>query len=135
MGPGATGAGGETALACAVRECEEETGLVPVGVEALVELRFLDVDEHGEPPMLGIAFRADGFRGRARETPEAAPFWCGVADIPYARMWADDRIWLPCLLAREPVRGEFVMAGDRLVAHRVVGVERGYLQALANRLG
>jgi 8-oxo-dGTP diphosphatase len=132
-GPGGKVEPGETPVACAVRECQEETGLTPLDPQPLVELRFLDVDAGGEPPMLGIAFRAEAFEGTAGETAEAEPFWCPLDAIPYHRMWADDRIWLPHLIANEPVRGEFVMAGERLVDHRLQAVERGYLDALARR--
>jgi 8-oxo-dGTP diphosphatase len=132
-GPGGKVERGETPVACAVRECQEETGLTPLDLEPLVELRFLDVGDDGEPPMLGLAFRAVAFEGVARQTAEAEPFWCSLDAIPYDRMWADDRVWLPHLIANEPVRGDFVMAGERLVDHRLCPVGRPYLRELAAR--
>jgi 8-oxo-dGTP diphosphatase len=129
-GPGGKVEPDETPLACAARECMEETGITPLDLEPLVELRFLD-DEDREPPMLGLAFRARRFHGTPHPTPEAEPFWCSVNSIPYARMWPDDRIWLPRLLAGEALRGEFLMAGDRLLEHRLRVADPEYLRRLA----
>ena len=54
-----------------------------------------------------------------RQTAEAIPFWCDVGDIPYERMWDDDRVWLPQLIEGIPLVGEFLMHEGRLIAHRL----------------
>jgi 8-oxo-dGTP diphosphatase len=128
-GPGGKVEPGETPLGCALRECEEETGITPLALEPMIELRFQDSED---VPMLGLAFRALRFSGTPRETAEAAPFWCPLTAIPYERMWADDRIWLPRLIEGEPSLGEFIMAGERVIDHRLQPVSRGYLHRLAS---
>ena len=67
-------------------------------------------------------FLAHGCDGTAIETDEAAPFWTGVKELPYDRMWADDAEWLPLLLAGRPFRGRFVFDGDTMLRKEV---ERG----------
>ena len=50
-------------------------------------------------------FLAHDFEGEPRETDEASPLWTPLDAIPYDKMWADDRYWLPLLIrgARLPV--------------------------------
>jgi hypothetical protein len=60
-------------------------------------------------------FRASGCRGEPRESDEASPFWVSVAEIPFDRMWADDRHWFPLLLRGESFDGRFTFDGDVLL--------------------
>jgi len=107
---------GETVRRCALREIEEEVGVATPDAEPVVELLFQNTDGSR---LHGFAFRATAHRGVLRQTAEADPFWCPVERIPYDEMWDDDRIWLPYLLADEPVTGAFLIDGERLVAHRL----------------
>jgi 8-oxo-dGTP diphosphatase len=115
-GPGGRIEPGETPLACAIRETREELCVSPVGVRQQGELRFQFVDGLS---IHGTVFRAEGCAGEPRETDEARPFWSPVDGIPYARMWADDALWLPHLLARREFRGRFLLDGDQLLDHAV----------------
>ena len=45
------------------------------------------------------------------------PFWCDEASVPYGRMWSDDRIWLPLMLARTPFEAWFAFEGDLMLWH------------------
>jgi 8-oxo-dGTP diphosphatase len=55
--------------------------------------------------------------GEPRETDEAAPLWVPQDRIPYDRMWADDRIWMPEFLAGRRFSGRFLFDGDRMLGH------------------
>lgn len=115
-GPGGRIDPGESALDAAVRELREE---LCVGAT--------DVVEHGE---LSFQF-ADGYRlhchvfrgatciGEPTETDEATPLWAPLDAIPFARMWADDALWLPLLLEKKRFRGRFLFDGDRMVSHEI----------------
>jgi len=111
-GPGGHLQEGETPLACAVREVEEELGIKPVGVEPCGELRFQFTDGLA---LLVHVFRASACRGEPRESNEASPFWVPVAEIPFDRMWADDRHWFPWMLRGEPFEGRFTFNDDDLL--------------------
>lgn len=113
-GPGGRLEPGETPLAAAVREVEEEVLATPTGLAAAGELRFQFRDGHS---IHVHVFRADGLRGEPGETAEALPFWCPLAAIPYARMWEDDLLWLPHLLAGIPFDGRFLFDDDRMLDH------------------
>ena len=115
-GPGGKVDPGETALQSAIRETEEELCVTARQVRQLGEIFF----EFRDGLLLhGAIFRADEFDGVATETDEAVPLWTPVNEIPYNEMWADDRDWLPHLLANEKFRAVFHFDGDQLLASRV----------------
>lgn len=111
-GPGGRIDPGETSLECAVREVEEELCVTPLGVRYSGRLNFQFVD--------GLAlrchvFRADDCLGKPRETDEAVPLWTPVDQIPYERMWEDDRLWIPMMLERTPFDGRFLFDDDAML--------------------
>ena len=116
-GPGGRLEPGETAVACAKREVEEELHVTPLNLTEAGELRFQFVDGHS---IHGFVFVANAFIGEPQATDEAIPIWTKRAAIPYQEMWADDVLWLPHLLAGRHFRGRFVFDGDVMLEHEVI---------------
>ena len=115
-GPGGRLEAGETALAAAIRETQEEIGVTPKELEMIGELFFQFLDGY----KLHVAvFAAGDCEGELIETDEATPIWTRVEEIPYHDMWEDDAYWLPLLLRRKKFCGYFVFDGDKLLSHRV----------------
>ena len=115
-GPGGKIDPGETPLQAALRETEEETGIRVQHAELMAEFRFLDLVSL---QWYGYVFVADQWQGTMRETEEADPFWCPIAELPLEKMWDDDRYWLPRILAGERLRGDFLFDDGALLAHRL----------------
>lgn len=107
---------GESFEACAVREVEEELGVTPIGVAYVGENSFHFVDGYS---IHAKVYRTADWTGTPVETPEGAPLWVDVDAVPYAEMWADDRLWIPHLLAGRRFVGRYVFDGDRMLDHLV----------------
>lgn len=107
-GPGGKLEPGETPRECVVREVREEVA-VTVDPRKVGELHFTFGDD---PFMFVHVFRADDPSGEPEPSAEAEPFWCPVDEIPYDRMWEDDRYWVPHLLDGTTFRGDAVFDAD-----------------------
>jgi 8-oxo-dGTP diphosphatase len=116
-GPGGKLEPGETALEAAVREVQEEIGVTPLEVEERGVLHFQFTDGYA---LHCVVFVARDFAGTPVETAEAVPQWHPLATLPFAEMWADDRLWLGRALAGERFQGWFVFAGEQMLAHEIV---------------
>jgi 8-oxo-dGTP diphosphatase len=115
-GPGGRMDPGETALECAIREVEEELRVKPVDPQLRGELSFQFLDGYS---IHAYVFVATDCRGEAQETDEAIPLWTPLDRIPYEQMWADDRLWIPRMLAGGYFAGRFVFDGDHMLDHLV----------------
>ncbi|MFT4308236.1 MAG: 8-oxo-dGTP diphosphatase [Candidatus Woesearchaeota archaeon] len=106
--------GDETVEEAAVREVEEECGLLidPSSLEPRGVLDFslpdLELRVH--------VFRAKRFSGSVTESEEMKPEWYRFEDIPYDLMWEDDRHWLPYVLSGKSVSDRFVYEGSNIVS-------------------
>jgi len=111
-GPGGRLEPGETPEQCAVREVQEELRVTPVGVRRCGLHRFQFVDGYA----LWVAvYAADDCEGEPTETDEAEPLWVPTSEIPYDRMWEDDRHWVPLMLAGRRFDGRYVFDGDDML--------------------
>ncbi len=115
-GPGGRLEPGETALASAIRESQEEIGVTPLEIEERGELHFQFTDGYS---LHCTVFHARDFLGELIETDEATPHWFDLAAIPYDEMWADDPHWLPHMLAGNHFRAWFEFDGERMLSHEV----------------
>ncbi|HMO52534.1 MAG TPA: 8-oxo-dGTP diphosphatase [Kiritimatiellia bacterium] len=113
-GPGGRIDPGETPAQCAVRESQEELHITPTGVRFAGELYFQFADGF---KLHGHVFRADHFEGVPTETDEATPIWTPIDRIPYEEMWADDRYWIPFMLAGQTFTGRFLFDDDAMLGY------------------
>jgi 8-oxo-dGTP diphosphatase len=111
-GPGGRLEPGESPRDCAVREVQEELRVTPLGLRWSGENRFQFVDGYS---IHVHVYLASGCAGEPVETEEAAPLWVDLAAIPWTEMWADDRLWLPEVLAGRCVSGRFLFDGDAML--------------------
>lgn len=117
-GPGGKLDPGETELECAVRETEEELGIVANDVTKRGELWFQFVDGLA---MHVAVFHSTDHEGEVIETEEAAPLWTRIDAIPFHEMWADDVHWLHRMLTGgESFIGRFCFDSDRMLSHEIV---------------
>ena len=116
-GPGGKLEPGETALESAIREVQEELLITP---GTLQEMGVLHFDFVEGLRLHCTVFHGTEFEGTPTETREARPEWFRIDQVPYDRMWADDRHWLPQMLAGETFRAWFRFDGEEMVTRQVV---------------
>ncbi|KAG0575258.1 hypothetical protein KC19_VG331000 [Ceratodon purpureus] len=107
---------GETIYEAAVRELQEESGIVPVSMEKRGILTF-HFDDNPQPWEVHV-YHVGDYTGEPCETEEMAPRWFPLADIPYDKMWQDDPIWYPEFIRGRLFKGEFYFHNTHtLVSH------------------
>lgn len=111
----------ETIEEAAVREVREECGLTVKKFEhrALLNFHFEndinDIEVH--------VFAVTGYEGEPTETAEMRPQWFYENEIPYDKMWADDRLWVPMFLEGKKLKGEFLFKNEStLLEYKIVEV-------------
>lgn len=87
-----------------IRETKEEIGIVPKNPKLVGKLYFYF---ENQPNWLVHVFRSEDYQGKPVETEEMKPAWFKFNKVPYKKMWADDKHWLPLLLAGKCFEGKF----------------------------
>lgn len=96
----------ETIDECVKREVFEEAGVEiknPTKV-GIIEFAFQNNQEILEVHI----YRAEKFSGEPAESDEMAPKWFRMDEIPFEKMWPDDKFWLPLLLGGKRFKGKFL---------------------------
>ena len=86
------------------REAMEEIGIEVVRKEWAAKIYFYD--SHGTAMEVDV-FLIEEWKGEPVESEEARPEWFPIDDLPYDRMWEDDRVWLWRVLRGERLRATF----------------------------
>ena len=110
-GPGGKIDPGENAEQAVIRECQEELHITPLAPVKMGELHFSMSDI---PDIHCHVFMASEFVGEPTATREANPLWTKVSEIPYDKMWEDDRHWLPQMLDGQMFNGRFEFEGEAI---------------------
>jgi 8-oxo-dGTP diphosphatase len=115
-GPGGKVDPGETPETAAIRECHEELDIRVSNLEYCGEHRFQFVDGYSIQVWV---YRTRDFEGVATESREAEPLWTRMDQIPYDRMWEDDKYWLPMIIRGERFQTRWIFDGDRMVDYAI----------------
>lgn len=109
---------GESIEAATIRECQEEIGVLPVGLEkvAIIDFQIPSREFHN----VAHVYVCTEWEGEPVETEEMAPKWFTLDAIPYDSMWADDRHWLPLILAGQKIDAAFTFDDkDQVVSQTI----------------
>ena len=105
---------GESIVEAAVRELAEEIGLEAavdnLNKMAELEFRFPHADDDWDQVV--HVFLIEDWNGEPRESEEMGFEWHDLDNIPFERMWDDDKHWLPEVLSGRKVRCKFSFGED-----------------------
>lgn len=99
----------ESILKCAIRETFEEIGVKiqkPKKV-AVLDFYFPYVPIKDNWNQQVMVYLCDKWTGKPTETEEMKPRWFPKTKLPFAKMWPDDPIWLPHVLAGKKIYAQF----------------------------
>lgn len=114
--------GDKNVLDSALRETEEEIGVKIKNPEkvAIIDFHFPEVPkEKGFDQQVHI-FLVRDWEGEPTESEEMAPKWFGMEEIPFDKMWEDDKHWLPYVLENKKLRGKFVFDKEDKITEQVI---------------
>jgi 8-oxo-dGTP diphosphatase/2-hydroxy-dATP diphosphatase len=71
-------------------------------------------------------YLADKWKGVPQETEEMKPQWFAIEDVPFDKMWADDPLWLPKVLAGGRLEAWFSFdENNNVLDYYLENVEKG----------
>jgi 8-oxo-dGTP pyrophosphatase MutT (NUDIX family) len=96
----------------AKREVFEETGLKVLELIKAGSLKFYFGKTKQMPDWYVDVFVCPKFEGETKESQEGKLKWFTKDALPYDKMWADDRHWLPLLIQGKRFEGVFIFSED-----------------------
>jgi 8-oxo-dGTP diphosphatase/2-hydroxy-dATP diphosphatase len=97
---------GEDIEEAAERELQEEIGIDAQEMEkiGIINFEFKNSDEMPEVHF----FKVEDWNGEPRESDEMKPQWFNIDELPFDKMWPDDKHWMPLFLDDKKFSGKFM---------------------------
>ena len=114
--------GDKDVLDSATREAEEEIGVKIKNPEkvAVIDFHFPEVPKEKDFDQQVHVFVVKDWEGEPTESEEMAPKWFGVEEIPFDKMWDDDKHWLPHILDNKKLKAKFVFGKEDKIVEQVI---------------
>jgi len=103
----------ETVEEAAIRELFEESKIKTKleNIEKMAKLNFVFPSKPEWNQKVHV-FLVKNWEGEPEETDEMKPFWVNMNEIPFERMWKDDKHWLPLVLENKKIKANFIFKED-----------------------
>lgn len=103
----------------AIRESEEEIGVIVGDLKKIAELSFY-FPHNPEWDQLVHVYFCENWTGEPKESEEMNPRWFSVEEIPFEKMWPDDEFWLPEVLKDNLLRATFKFGENDIILEKEI---------------
>lgn len=111
---------GETPEIAMVREAEEEIFITPIEYNKVGIVEFIEIYKGKKVNMLFHLYIATKWEGEPKESEEMKPEWFEISQIPYDKMFQDDKYWLPLILDGKKIKAFFEFDEEwNLLSHEI----------------
>lgn len=117
--------GDSNILDTAIRETEEEIKVKARDLEKVAILDFYYLDNNECDQQVHV-FLCSSWLGDPQESDEMKPVWFKEKEIPFDKMWADDRFWLPEILKGEKLEGEFIFKDKKIIHNKNIKIVKNF---------
>lgn len=101
----------ETTEEAAIRELYEEAKIYANKLEKVGKLEFVFPFKEEWNQIVHL-FIVKEWKGTPKESEEMLPKWFKINEIPFEKMWQDDKHWLPKILNGRKINAKFVFDKD-----------------------
>jgi len=116
--------GDKNVIDAAIRETEEEIGVQVKELEKVAILNFTFPYNRAWDQTVHV-FLAQNWEKEPVESEEMAPRWFKIHEIPYDKMWDDDKVWLPNILEGKKLKADFIFKeGEILSSQNIEIIEK-----------
>lgn len=112
---------GESVEAAAIRETQEEANVTVTDIKKVANIVFDEFVKGYDTIVDMSVYISNSYIGDLSESNETEkPEWFDISDIPYDKMFPDDKFWLPEILNGNYVEGYFEYDKDlNLLSHNI----------------
>jgi mutator protein MutT len=102
----------ETPEEAMIRETQEEINVTPIKYEKVGLIEFDEYYKGNKQNLVFHLYIVYDWQGIPCESEEMKPKWFNVGDIPYDKMFPDDKYWLPLILEGKKIKAYFEFDKD-----------------------
>ena len=115
----------ETPEEAMIRETQEEIHVTPTEYEKVGIVEFDEYVKGKKENLIFHLYVASKWSGEPTESDEMKPFWFKIDNIPYDKMFSDDKYWLPLIMEGKKIKAYFDFDENwNILSNRIEEVEK-----------